>query len=491
MLDLKTANELRRRRNIRREEETQLKQLQGEFALSPSNTKDFTQLSSGQTVNNLTLQGTTTDSSTTTHSGAVTYNSTVTLNSTSEINDIMTWKAEARAESGIAVYGSSTDAAPTVMTSTIGTDQLVLPGDLSCVNGIFGASTVKIGDQTIGEDGELLIQDPLTPGIKIKDTGGAGAAATGYVYFLDSAGATQGHLYLNNQIFYVVSPNGDLRLESQNVGSKIALFVGSDNLVYVKGDADFVIEPTTDNQMNLGTATKEFKNLYIDGTAKIDTLTVDVAAGFTGQVDFAGGVVYKVQNDGDAFFKNLDCAGNAVIDGTGLTTGVHTFTAKIVENGGVSTAAEAHLMIGSGNKAWIPCTLDGSGYVSSSNGDLIYAATTIGNISGNDGYLRFIIPLPTNRGGLKLYCKDVKITLQDADAAAYVDEIVLQGVTNTGGASVLTDATNRTTAGDHTTSNTADDMSGYDHAQVRVKIMVDAAGELDISGVYVECYYDT
>ena len=35
---------------------------------------------------------------------------------------------------------------------------------------------------------------------------------------------------------------------------------------------DGVIEPTTDNDIDLGSSSKEFKDLYLDGTAYIDTL---------------------------------------------------------------------------------------------------------------------------------------------------------------------------------------------------------------------------
>jgi len=40
---------------------------------------------------------------------------------------------------------------------------------------------------------------------------------------------------------------------------------------------DGVIEPTTDNDIDLGSTTKEFKDLYLDGTANIDTIDADAA----------------------------------------------------------------------------------------------------------------------------------------------------------------------------------------------------------------------
>ena len=40
---------------------------------------------------------------------------------------------------------------------------------------------------------------------------------------------------------------------------------------------DGVIEPTTDNDIDLGSSSKEFKDLYLDGTANIDTIDADAA----------------------------------------------------------------------------------------------------------------------------------------------------------------------------------------------------------------------
>ena len=43
--------------------------------------------------------------------------------------------------------------------------------------------------------------------------------------------------------------------------------------------ADGAIKPVTDNDIDLGTSSLEFKNLYIDGTANIDTLAATTMSG--------------------------------------------------------------------------------------------------------------------------------------------------------------------------------------------------------------------
>jgi hypothetical protein len=55
--------------------------------------------------------------------------------------------------------------------------------------------------------------------------------------------------------------------------------------VYIQ---DGVILPVTDNDIDLGTSSLEFKNLFIDGTAKIDTLTIDENATIAGTLNVTG-----------------------------------------------------------------------------------------------------------------------------------------------------------------------------------------------------------
>jgi len=62
--------------------------------------------------------------------------------------------------------------------------------------------------------------------------------------------------------------------------------LGTDNIVF-NADVQSSVVPDTTANYNLGSATKQWNNLWIDGTASIDTLTVDENSTFTGylQVD--------------------------------------------------------------------------------------------------------------------------------------------------------------------------------------------------------------
>jgi hypothetical protein len=72
--------------------------------------------------------------------------------------------------------------------------------------------------------------------------------------------------------------------------------------------ADGAILPTTDNDIDLGSATYEFKDLYIDGTANIDSLVADTA-------DINGGTV-----------------DNTVIGGTTIAAGSFAALSSYVDN---------------------------------------------------------------------------------------------------------------------------------------------------------------
>lgn len=82
--------------------------------------------------------------------------------------------------------------------------------------------------------------------------------------------------------------------------------------VSVTARIDTNLVPSTNNSRDLGTASLEWRNLYIDGTANIDTLAAD-AANVSGDLDVAG-------------ITTLD---SATVDGTLNVTGVVTADAGV------------------------------------------------------------------------------------------------------------------------------------------------------------------
>ena len=131
-----------------------------------------------------------------------------------------------------------------------------------------------------------------------------------------------------------------------------AITAGTNNIIIVSaGGADQVkftdgtIEPNTDNDIDLGTASKEFKNAFFDGTVTTDALAVSGAVDFDGNVQLDGTLTVGVDDTGydvkffgatasahllwDASADKLLTAGGALIDivkdklmigGTAVTT---------------------------------------------------------------------------------------------------------------------------------------------------------------------------
>ena len=89
--------------------------------------------------------------------------------------------------------------------------------------------------------------------------------------------------------------------------------------------------------LNLGTSTSEWDNLYLDGTAKVDTLTVDEDATIAGTLDVTGATGI----DGDFNINTTKflveaTTGNTTIAGNLSVTGTSTLTGAITAAGGLT-----------------------------------------------------------------------------------------------------------------------------------------------------------
>ena len=100
------------------------------------------------------------------------------------------------------------------------------------------------------------------------------------------------------------------------------------------GRFDSHLIPATDSLYDLGSSTLEWSNLFLDGTAHIDTLDVDGNAGIVGNLTVTGSSEFNNTLAGDGNFGgnvivkgntsvsgNIDTAGNTSIGGTLTATG--------------------------------------------------------------------------------------------------------------------------------------------------------------------------
>jgi len=149
----------------------------------------------------------------------------------------------------------------------------------------------------------------------------------------------------------------------------------------------------------------------------------------------------------------------------------------------------AALMIGSANATYYPCMLQAE----SVDGAIITAGSTIKNSGASDAVLQFGLPLPTTRGGLKLYVSGLKIGLQDADAGDYITDINIWKMrydavdAMAGGA----DSTDYTAPAEIVNTFAAVDVSAYEQIAVLVSLFCTDASDIDLTHVKLRCYYDT
>jgi cytoskeletal protein CcmA (bactofilin family) len=149
---------------------------------------------------------------------------------------------------------------------------------------------------------------------------------------------------------------------------------------------DGAILPTTDDDISLGSTTAEFKDLFLDGTANIDSLIADTADINAGTIDgvtiggnSAGAGTFTVVNASSADIDS-GTIDNAVIGGT--TPAAGTFTALGATNVTVTGSASS---IGSvaftSTGATVTGTLDVTGAFSASNVTVTGSASSIGSVA--------------------------------------------------------------------------------------------------------------
>ena len=111
---------------------------------------------------------------------------------------------------------------------------------------------------------------------------------------------------------------------------------------------DGVLEPITDNDIDLGSSSKEFKDLYIDGTANIDSLVADTA-------DINGGTI-----DAAAIGGTTPAAGAfTTLTVTGTTTPTGGFAATLLPS------ADGTYDLGSTSLEWQNLYIDGTANIDS------------------------------------------------------------------------------------------------------------------------------
>jgi len=168
-------------------------------------------------------------------------------------------------------------------------------------------------------------------------------------------------------------------------------------------------------------------------------------------------------------------------------TGDFTVTGDVITSSVYSL--EEALMLGSANAAWVPCPLE---FVYIEAYFRMTVTGTITNIGGNDMWPVFSLPLPTNKGSLKLYVAGTRIGISAADADDFITTTRMLGFTGGASPTVLdSDTTDKNTVAEHEDTFTAVDCSGYDNIKVQLYCSNTDATDLAIDWVLLKAYYAT
>lgn len=210
-----------------------------------------------------------------------------------------------------------------------------------------------------------------------------------------------------------------------------------------------------------------------------------------GKAEIAGIADLHAQSHNNTYHSTNYEAANANIQSHVGSPPEDSHHAKSHNNTEHSTnyATEADLMIGAGNSAWIPCMFIG---IQDSNDDsyYIYQSTNIRNTGATDVDYAFVLPLPTNRGGRKLYINTFRLYCGLLNGTNYVTRVSVKGIYDDASpVNEWLDSTDKTTSGQIDYDLSDLDVSGYDQINLEVQTTVATAGYTRISGVWIECYY--
>ena len=151
---------------------------------------------------------------------------------------------------------------------------------------------------------------------------------------------------------------------------------------------DGVIVPVTDNDIDLGTSSLEFKDLFLDGTATIDTLQVDESATIT---------------------ANLTVNGNTTLGNAASDT--VTITADVASN--IIPSADNTHDLGASGSEWKDLYIDGVAYVDS----IAMPTTTVTDILDEDDMSSNSATGLATQQSIKAYV-DTQLTAEDLDFQA-------------------------------------------------------------------------
>jgi hypothetical protein len=232
-------------------------------------------------------------------------------------------------------------------------------------------------------------------------------------------GSTGGGAYVSA----IADPDGNNKVDIDTANNRVAInvevsFAPEDQVFFVNG----AILPAANNDLDLGSNTYQFKDLYIDGVANIDSLVADTAA-------ISGGTI------------NSTVIGNtspAAVTSTSLTTNTATVTTADINGGTIDGT-----VIGGSSAQAITGTL-----VTATTG---FAGPLTGNVTGNTAGVHTGAVVGNVTG-------DVTGNVTAATGTSSFNNVTINGGLdmNAGTTATITNLTTPTNAGDAATKGYVD-----------------------------------
>jgi len=157
----------------------------------------------------------------------------------------------------------------------------------------------------------------------------------------------------------------------------------SDTVTFTADVASSIL-PSADDTYDLGSSASQWRNLYIDGTANIDSLVADTADINGGTLD---GVTIGGSTAAAADFTTMDASGNATVGGTLGVTGATTLASTLTVtgatalNGGLTLDTNKFTVADTTGNTAIAGTLDVTGATALGSTLDVTGATTVADFT--------------------------------------------------------------------------------------------------------------
>ncbi len=286
-------------------------------------------------------------------------------------------------ELDVDIHGSGGGTASSDLTTTAND----LVAAINEIEAVFDASTYEIsaganqfdvtsGDFNIDASGDISL-DADGGDVFVKDNGvtyGSLTNSSGNLVIKSGTSTVMTGSGTNATFNNDVTVENDLQVDgASNLKGNVTLGdANTDNIVFT-GEVNSNIIPNTDDTYHLGSSTKQWKDLYVDGTAYIDDLDVDSAE--IGDINITGA---SIDANNDITVKST--TGDVVLDANGadvLLKDDGTLYGKLTSNSG-------NLIVKSGSSTAL--TFSGAnvttGGTVTTGGNLTMGGTTISRTGG-------------------------------------------------------------------------------------------------------------